>query len=162
MFYLCIGLTARPSTSSGYTRPANLRLPLAHTPIDRAAPIPRTTPGRSANTVVVVHAPQGEVVVPVRIRDAIAVQVGGQAGRQTLHLRGKYLPALIVGIPGVSPSTGRWYINGAIARRPRRDACVAISFPCTCAVVPSPSISPRNIRTIATAAIAVPDVLVVR
>jgi len=140
--------------------PANLTLPLTHAPINRSAPIPRATPGRSANMIVVIHAPQGEVVVPVRIWGTVSVQVGGQAGRQSLHLRRENLSALTVGFPLVVIVTFCWHRNRTVTGRPRWDVCIAEWFPSSS--IQFPRIDPWHIRTFATAAGTISDILLIR
>lgn len=68
-------------------RPADLPLPFVYRPIDDPAPIPGTLILRIANAAGIIHAPQGQVGIPIGVRCAIVVDIRHSCCRQICYSR---------------------------------------------------------------------------
>ena len=62
--------------------PTNLPLTFTHGPIDQPAPVPGAAVGWIVDAVRVIHAPQGQVVIPISLCYSISIQVSACGGWQ--------------------------------------------------------------------------------
>ena len=74
-------------------RPSDLALTFTHGPVNDPAPIPRALILWIIHAIVIIHASQGQVVIPISIGRSIIIDVGHERGRQVLHCRGWDLTA---------------------------------------------------------------------
>jgi len=87
---------------SSLPRSADLSLPFTHRPIDDPAPIPGSLVLGIADTAGIIHAPQGEVGIPIGIRRAIVVDIRHSPGRRQIisqcdlpSVRGDWVDAIV-------------------------------------------------------------------
>ena len=55
--------------------PSDLALPFTHGPVNKPTPVPRALIARTVPAVVIIHAPQGQIVIPIRVGCSIIIDV---------------------------------------------------------------------------------------
>ena len=83
-------------------RPSDLSLSFTHCPINGPAPTPGALILRVIHTVVIIHAPQDQVVVPVCVRYAILIGIRHHGNWQVLYGGGRDLTTARILFPFIA------------------------------------------------------------